>query len=500
MEMERAAGRGMVAMNSERESPGGGEFSLGDLIGFLERHYLVILGAAILLALVVGIVQVVLVDPSYKSTATLVIFQPPVSSKLEPEVLSVHGYQRLLQSDAVLAETSSRLTTAGLREEEHALKLGVDVDSRIFVSKRQDTTSLAPILEAIGWAGTPELAAAVANTWAEVFLEQAHSVSKATASAGVEFAQRQYPSTKAELEELEQERVRLADEFETKLHEALTAGDRRIAAFEKQTTDLVSNHQTESRRQIEALVRDGLGRLEGVGGGIQDSSELSQVGSGLQQLGSLRALQAQTAPVVVLEKAITDDALWQSLLDRPRGKVDSAPTENLSLLTEELNPVFTDLAARAADIETKLRQSAVESRDVVADVIQGLESMQRMRSAGLSKLQAERSLELVVLERRQAREAAAIGRERDFRLGQISREIEQQEALETELRADFNEAVFAQAQQEVEAVHLAARAVPVLVPEGRGTIVRTVLAAALGLALGVGLSLFREVRLVRRQD
>ncbi len=50
-----------------------------------------------------------LIQPPFKATATLVIVPPSVSSELQPEELTLQGYQRLLESDAVRAQTRSRV-------------------------------------------------------------------------------------------------------------------------------------------------------------------------------------------------------------------------------------------------------------------------------------------------------------------------------------------------------------------------------------------------------
>lgn len=89
---------------------------------------------------------------------------------------------------------------------------------------------------------------------------------------------------------------------------------------------------------------------------------------------------------------------------------------------------------------------------------------------------------------------AQIERERDIVLRQLTRNILQLKALEEELRADHNQAVLAKAQEEIEAVHLAARAVPVDEPESRLVLPKSLGAALIGALVGLVIAIGRESR------
>lgn len=475
-------------------TPSHGELTVGELARFLERQWVVILLPAVILGVASLVVLLALSRELYKATATLVIVPPAVSSELRPEALSVHGYQRLLQSDAVLAETARRLKEAGVRENGEPLKYKQDVDSRIFVSRRQETTSLAPILEAVGRDYTPEDAAAIANTWAAVFLEHVHALSQAASSNEVVFIERQYPITKEEFAQVEASWIEQSNRYHAKLDEVTTAGDRRIATFSKETASLVAEHRVESRQLVDKYLSENLTRLRDEDRQSPDMAEAPAVVSKLLQLGSIRALQAQTTPILVLEKAMTEEAVWQALIFERGEQAAQTPLEEGSLRTQEANPIYTDLALRAIQIETELWSMPTEQSELVAEFVRELGGLQAERSTSLSKLQADRSLGLTVLRRRQEQEMAQIERERDIVLRQLTRNILQLKALEEELRADHNQAVLAKAQEEIEAVHLAARAVPVDEPESRLVLPKSLGAALIGALVGLVIAIGRESR------
>src|SRR5262245_49443274 len=168
------------------------------------------------------------VPHTYEASATLVIVSPQISSELKPPTLTVQGYQKLLESDAVLAETKKRLGQQHVLTEKDTLGLGGNVETHIFISLRSDTTSLAPMLQTVARGQSAEQAAAIANTWDQVFLERTRELMAGTTSAAVQFIDAQYPQARADVARLENEKATATNDFQKRYDEAATRWDETI--------------------------------------------------------------------------------------------------------------------------------------------------------------------------------------------------------------------------------------------------------------------------------
>ncbi|MEJ2190482.1 MAG: hypothetical protein P8Y93_13975 [Acidobacteriota bacterium] len=210
-----------------------------------------------------------------------------------------------------------------------------------------------------------------------------------------------------------------------------------------------------------------------------------------------------------MHKAITDDALWEAVASSKKEKADLDELRGKTLTTQEMNPVFTDLSSKTASIEMDLNALVPRAKQLstrlaaMAQELQTLdtslradnasyEKLTREREAGLENLQNEGDLQISILERRKQQELDAIDRERTARVDQLTRSIDQQKQLFGQLAENYNEATLAKAEQNVEDVRLAADAVPPDHAEGRRLVMKTVLAAGLGLLVGLMLALALE--------
>ena len=138
-----------------------------DIVRFLARHKVLILVPAVVAAILTVLVVYLAVPAEYEASAVLVIVEPRFSSELKPPALSVQAYQNLLESDAILAEARRRLQAQGQLGKSDLLRRGREVETKIFVSRRAEETSLAPMIQVVATGRTPAQAAAIANTWAD---------------------------------------------------------------------------------------------------------------------------------------------------------------------------------------------------------------------------------------------------------------------------------------------------------------------------------------------
>lgn len=485
--------------------------TLSDVVAFAVRHWkLPVLGAA-LFAVVTAAVVLLLVPHRFEAAATLVVVPPKVSSDLKPPTLTVQGYQKLLEADAVVAETHRRLRESG-EVTDRVFMVGRDLDSRIFVSRRAEETALAPMLQAIARAESPAEAEAMANTWAAVFLASARDLMTGATSVAVEYIERQFPEVRDRLHRLEEERAAEARALAAANTARAAAWDRRVAAFRGETAEVVAAFQAETRRLMEELEaeRNLENRRELVKARRQVFSEVHQEQSRASHLSLTRELELQAAkeqlallePKLTLRKAVSDDVVWQTLASRDGGKDWPDRLQDAAMATEVVNPLYVDLGSKVAGMEVESRSLAPRARQLssiledTARELQALEASVRQDEVALDALRRGREAGLVVVQETRAAALSALARERDqdmdaaqretaVRLDQLQRDIEQQNALFNSLAHSFNQAQLARSQGEIEDIRLAAAAVAPSRPLPRGGLAKTLLAALLGAGVGL---------------
>jgi capsular polysaccharide biosynthesis protein len=506
------------------------ELSLVQFVRFFLRHWRLIAGMALAAGFTAAFYMALSVPRTYEASATLVIVSPQFSSEFKPPTLTVQGYQKLLESDAVLAETKQRLLQQSVLAAGDGLQLGGNVETRIFISQKSDTTSLAPMLQTVVRGKTSAQAAAIANIWAQVFLERTHELMAGTTSAAVQFIDEQYPQARADVARLENEKTTTANEFQKRYDEAATRWDEKSLAFKGETADLISaykaqtqqvladflsNHGMDTRKSEQEARRKAYSDLQGEQARVNSSLQYEQL-----ELEVTRQQLAETPPYLTLQKAMTDDALWQMLAKGgdSRGKdVDWKSLQGRSLLTQEINPVYSELNSRKAQIEREVSAKVPRSTQLAQELERlsvvlrsldtsvradeaALEKLELERGAGLGKLSAERDARLDILMRQRQQELDAITRERANRLAQLGRDIGRLQGLYSELAKNYNQATLAKAQQEVEDVRLGAAAVPPDYPAPRGLATKSLLALIIGGIVGLFAAVIRDVAAAARSE
>jgi uncharacterized protein involved in exopolysaccharide biosynthesis len=495
--------------------------SLADVVAFFRRNALVIIGAAVLAGAAVAAVVLLFVPRQYEASATLAVVPARYASELKPSTLTVKGYQTLLESDAVIAQTKQRLVEKGIvrAKDRDTLELGETLETRIFVSRRAEEINLAPMIQAVARGETADQAAAIANTWAQVFLDRVGELMGGTTSSTVKFIEGQYPRARDRLADLEHERTARADAYQKRYDEATTAWDAKVLTLKNETSDLVAAYQAESRRLAEQYQSQrGLDtrtlQLKALRKAFSDlQDEQARVSAALEQkqlqVEALRHQLAETPQFLTLRKAITDDALWRQLSEDKPGRADWKTLQARTLQTQEVNPVYTTIASnlsqaesdfnalkpRASQLEQRLQEMSAELKladsGISADNA-GLEKLQREREAGLANLQNDRANALAGLNRDRQRDLDAIRREWDTNLAIMDRDIAQQRELFGELAKKANQALLAKAEPNAEDVRLAAPAMAPDRPRRRGGAAKTAIGIFAGALLGIGLSLVRE--------
>ena len=499
------------------------EIALADIVHFFHRHLWFIGGSALVAGVCTGLFTLLLVPRTYGAAATLVIVPPQVSTELTPPTLTVQGYQRILESDAVLVETNQHLVEEGVLEEGSVLRLGGgagEVETRIFVSREAAATPLAPMLEAVAHNKTPEQAASVANTWTKVFLQRIRTLMQGSTSAAVQFIDAQYPPARERIGQLEKTLDTVAGEFQKREDDLTTYWDEKTRAYDYETANLTATYETETQHLIADFhathnleTHSGqLASLREVHSNLQ--SQQAHINAALQQkklhLGVVRQQLEKTPQYLTLHKAMTDNALWEALAQAGGKDLDWESLRHKSLVSQEVNSLYTELSSRASETELEVNGLIPRSEQLINELERlsaeikerdasirrdniALSQLERERQVGLEKLRTERGQQANILMRQTIQEMNALERERDQRLEQLRRDLVNQNELYTELAKNYNQAILVKAQQDVEDVRIGVPAVAVNDPEPRGTVMKSLIALVCGGLVGVCIAAVRDV-------
>lgn len=492
--------------------------TLGEAIRFLIHHWAYMVVPALAAAIITFLVVLLFVPRTYESSAVLVIAEPRFASQLKPPALSVQAYQNLLESDAVIAETKNRLQLKGQLGKSDPLRRGDELETKIFVSRRAEETSLAPLIQLVATGRTPEQAAAIANTWAAVFLERIRELTGDSTKTTVRFIDGQYPQTLDQLASLENTRKVQQNEAQQHFDAAADRWDEKMSTYKRESIDLLATYRSETRRLLEEFIsqrtletrRVQLATMRKAYADVQ--AELGRVDLEVEQkkllLAAARDQLKDTPEFVTLQKAMTDDALWQEVNQSPE-QPDWSKLRDRSLRSQAVNPVHTDLTNRVLQLEMEVnalvprKQQLTDELAVMTEELKGkevalrtdealLEKLQQERDAGLAKLQEEREYQMILFNRNRQQDLDTLKRQGDTELARIERDVSQQKGLFDEMMRSYNQAVLAKAQEEAEDIRLGSPAVPPDLPKPRGLVLMTFLAALAGGVAGFLYILFRE--------
>lgn len=479
--------------------------ALPEILLFLSRRWLPIFGLSVAVGLSAFLLLTLGLSDRYRATATLVVAPPPFSSELSPEPLPLRGFQRLLESDSVLAQTSRRLAeTAGFDAGE-PLKLGSDLESRIFVSRGSNDRVLAPVIEVVAYGRTPERAASKANVWAQAFLDTLEGLVDATKRDTIEVIEEQYGKVRRRLEELEDLRVSTEREYQDRLDALTQKWDEELLSMRQETEDLVARQQTESHVSMRELAAEyglvvpaGVSTTPAEGDPRSPAAPGGEVRTLLSQALLVRIRLAQTPSLLTLEKAISNEALWYAMTLVDAKVFELQPLWNRSLVTQEPNPVYAELTLRLADLESRLEEYADEWPSAsLRTMIAELERVQRERSADLAKLLAARHQAVSEAQRRKRTELATLADEKEVALDRIGRDITNQKERFELMSTKLSQGELARAEQALKDVRLGSPAVAPTRPEPDHALVVTAAGTFAGGFLGLLLALALDLRAAR---
>jgi len=499
----------------------GEDLGLLEAMGTLLRRWQVIVVTAVVAGAVTLLMLATAVPRRWESAATLVVSPPAFSSELRPPALSLQGYQKLLESGSVIAETQRRLIERGLLDRRQPLRAGANLETRIFVSRKSEETSLTPMILVVARGRSGPQAADIANTWAQVFLEMVGELTVGATSPTIESANAQYHGAAEGLTKLDARKLEVSSDFGLRQDQAAGRWDRAIAQRQSASAGALAAYRAETSRLEEGYASGNsleargaqVNALQKVVADLQ--SEQGHVGAERAEkqlrLEAARKALAATPPVLELKKAITDDALWQAALASDKDKQAASNAVGQTLATEMTNPVYTDLATTVAHLEIGVSalvpradqlsalveetMTALHNREVaLAQDRAAAAALHEERQAGLIALLGQQATEAAELSRDRDRETTSLKGARDNALAAIDRESAAQKELFVSLSKVHNQAMLAQTQQGVVDIRLAAPAVAPHASEPRGIALKSVLAMALGAFVGMLLALAIDAR------
>ena len=451
----------------------GEEVGFAELRGLIGRSWKWILGLAALGGLLAVAVLLLAVPVQYESSVRL-LAQPQLQGT-EAGARPAVVYLSLLRSDAVMDKTQERLLLEGVIEEGEPLLFGEQISAQ---ARGNDRETLILVLHAN--ASEPRKAARIANTWAQVFVEESRSMLNSTTSDSGRLLEEELVPTRERISELESRRTGILDEYRQLEEKTSTTWDQRISNAREKRERQLSDYQSATRRQLEEAVARHLASDEAPG--------MAAVRSRLMEIVSVRAQLAQTPRVLTLEKAASDETLSELIAEG-----ENAERFDQTLVSQELNPLYDQLAMRVLELESEIEGLGPERAPVdAAPILALLEKIQRERAAGLVSLSEAKSLEVRTLRRRRGRELEKISEQRSVALNEVRVQLERLRDLETRLSARFNQSILSDLLQKVDLISMASPAVPQPYGKPRGLPLKVAAAVFLGGMLGLMIALFRS--------
>ena len=496
------------------------EITILDALRFLRRSWKIIIGMAVGLGLATGLTLWYFVPYKWEASATLMVMSSRFTSGLRPPTLTVQGYQKLLESDAVVSEAKDRLIKRGVLGENGRLRVGGNLKTLIFVSRRSEETSLAPMVQPVAYGKTAEQAASIVNAWVEVFLERVRQINEGTTAATVKFIEEQYPQVRDTLVKGENERATAEKDFQRGYNAATSKWNQKITDFKSERAEKINNYHADTRRFVDefrsqknlSTRRARLRAMQAAFGEMQD--EQSKVNTTLKQrvleLEAARKELEETPIHITLYKAITDDALWRKMTAENGRQPDWENLKEQGLATQEINPVYVELSSRTSRVAMEVNALKPRSTQLVEELNRmvgeireleivlssaesSLEKLERDRNSGLVKLEEGLQNHLEELLRSKEEELGAIQVEWETRNGQLTRDILNFRKLFEDLASKYNQALLAKAEQDLEEISLGSPAVAPDFPVSRRILVKALVAAILGGLLGFCIALLRDV-------
>lgn len=442
-------------MNTEQHSlqTWDDEIDLREYIEILWRGKWIIISMVLIAALVAWFGGHIFLSPTYDATATLLIMPPTYQTSIEPKPLALEIYRDLALTPAIATQVIEKLNLTdqdGGRLPATALLDRVNIEVSTPEQNRRGTEQVASVLKLkVSWSN-PVKARDIANTWAEIFMENASNIRKSESDEVARVILQQFDATQQALQEAENEllefqsanpihlirqnvellREQLSQRREhfLGLQRELEMKHHQLTTLQMQLADLEEDGEWVGLRTRNVADIDDKGipaRRQAINAAMQyieaekalqdfdNSAELTLIEQELElertrlanyrkELAQLQATEPQLAirseiltktlanqePKLVMSRSITNDALWLSV---SAGTDSIDELARLTLEDESPNPNYEYIEKQLIDTQVEL--TTIPSRiqayqTLVADSAQRVKELEATLRALQQRRQA----------------------------------------------------------------------------------------------------------------
>ncbi|MDI3548616.1 MAG: hypothetical protein PWR10_2268 [Halanaerobiales bacterium] len=380
------------------------EIDLREYIKVLWAGKWLIVGLMIVAMLIAGVYSKFFIEPQYVAKSTLLILPPKYTTSLEVSTLPVETYRNLLLTDSM---KSSIIEELGLKNDQGEPYQPSNLDGMMDVvieaqneDGKKEFSSQAPLIILSVKGTNPELISSIANAWANRFMEVSSEIRKGEVQQVSMVIQRQFEDTKNKLAQAKQKLKNFKEEARLDLAKnELNIKEKKLTTYKDKLIDLKTQLGAEEANYLQ--LKETLSQLEDEGRWLGDLSSGSNDTEGtlitarnnylksqekllefqrkhdidllkqkisinnnklndyqakilsLQALLEEKQIEIEKLNELIktepekwnLKKAITNDALWQNILDPEKVNI----LKNMQLSSEIINPIYQKLKDRLAE-------------------------------------------------------------------------------------------------------------------------------------------------------
>jgi uncharacterized protein involved in exopolysaccharide biosynthesis len=383
---------------------------------------------------------------TWESSASLLSSPPLFTGELKQLSFNMPSYQRLMESPEVIGETRKKLMERGVLRDNQFLKIGDNIETKLFMSKKGDDVALVPMIECRGRGESAAQAHDITAMWVQVFLERTKAIVESNTSPSLLLIENQYQTNQQKLTKLEEDNKIAASQFQRKQAETVQRWNETIGAFNLETNTKIASFQSENEKLLANLRREL--DLPGI------DARITAYSRSLSDLSLGASAGADHLKSVHLEKA------------QPLNRSDQ-----VKQIAEQL----TALQNQQLSAETTVRK------------------FEREQQLKLEELKNQRTLALEKLTANQKQELDDLNRVETLRQAQVSREMVPLSATVASLATSYQQVQLAKAKETTPDISLASAPVLPEQPLPRGAAKMVGIAAFLGILLGLGVSFIRRV-------
>ncbi len=240
------------------------EIDLKEYIMLLWKNKFFIGGLVILAMIIAFAYSTFMVEPVYQAKSTLLILTPRYTTSLEVESFSLDTYRNLATTDSIKQKVIDDLDLRNENGERYSAdQLDNMMNIEILASEESDNGD-APLIELRVKSKDPEMAAEIANAWAENFMDDSKEIRQNEVLEVATVIQEQFEDTEEKLNNLKSDLLEFNKENRLELlsqrldnkKDKLNEHDKKILDLEKQLGS--KNAEFENiNSQLDKMEQDG---------------------------------------------------------------------------------------------------------------------------------------------------------------------------------------------------------------------------------------------------